>query len=144
MSWMHPLWVSRLLPYLYTISGTGMPASSHSEGGPPVPPRAGSTGIPTFRALQHRNFRLVWGGLALSAIGTWMQIVAQSLLVLDLTHGSAIKLGAVSLVQAGAFLMFAPLGGSFADHFDKRRLLFVTQSLMIVFAVTLGVLTAMG
>src|SRR5580700_8183409 len=109
--------------HLYTNNGTGMPASSHSEGGGPVPPVAGSTGIPTFRALQHRNFRLLWSGLAISAVGTWMQIVAQSLLVLDLTHGSALALGTLSLTQALAFLVFAPLGGSVADRFDKRRLL---------------------
>jgi MFS family permease len=130
--------------HVYTSNGTGMPASSYSEGGPPLPPVAASTGIRTFRALQHRNFRLLWSGLALSAVGTWMQIVAQSLLVLDLTHGSAIALGAVSLVQALAFLLVAPLGGSVADRFDKRRLLVLTQSLMIVFAVTMGVLTATG
>src|ERR1700719_691180 len=141
---MHPLWVSQLLPYAYTISGSGMPASSHSEGGRPALPRAGSTGIATFRALQHRNFRLLWSGLAFSAVGTWMQIVAQSLLVLDLTHGSAIALGAVSLVQALAFLLFAPLGGSVADRFDKRRLLFLTQGLMMLLTVVLGVLTATG
>src|SRR5208282_196750 len=62
----------------------------------------------------------------------------------DLTHGSALALGAVSLVQAAAFLLFAPLGGSVADRFDKRRLLFVTQSLMLLFAVTAGILTATG
>src|ERR1700733_15161622 len=129
--------------HAYTSNGTGMPASSHSEGGGPLPPRrshqeaAGRTGIRTFRALQHRNFRLLWSGFAFSAVGTWMQIVAQSLLVLDLTHGSAIALGAVSLVQALAFLLVAPVGGSIADRFDKRRLLFLTQSLMIVFALTM-------
>ncbi len=144
MSWMHPLWVSQLLPYAYTISGTGMPASSHSEGGGPVAPLEGSTRPGTFRALQHRNFRLLWSGLAFSAVGTWMQIVAQSLLVLDLTHGSAIALGAVSLTQAAAFLLFAPFGGSAADHFDRRRLLVVTQSIMMGLAVLLGILTVTG
>ena len=73
-----------------------------------------------------------------------MAIVAQSLLVLDLTHGSAVYLGAVSLVQAVAFLLFAPLGGSVADRFDKRRLLCVTQSLMMLLTVVMGVLTATG
>jgi len=121
-----------------------MPASSYSEGGPPPPPPAASTGIATFRALRYRNFRLLWAGLALSAVGTWMQIVAQSLLVLDLTHGSAMALGAVSLTQALAFLLFAPLGGSVADRFDKRRLLFVTQGLMLVFAAATGILAATG
>ncbi|HLK19314.1 MAG TPA: MFS transporter [Bryobacteraceae bacterium] len=113
-----------------------MPASGSSEGG--------STGIPAFRALRYRNFRLLWGGLAISAVGTWMAIVAQSLLVLDLTHGSAVYLGAISLVQAVAFLLFAPLGGSLADHFDKRRLLAVTQTLMMLLTIVLGVLTATG
>jgi len=121
-----------------------MPASSHSEGAPPPPPLTGPTRPPTVRALGYRNFRLMWGGLALSAVGTWMQIVAQSLLVLQLTHGSAVALGAVSLTQAAGFLLFAPLGGSVADHFDKRRLLFVTQGLMMALAVTMGVLTATG
>jgi MFS family permease len=73
-----------------------------------------------------------------------MAIVAQSLLVLDLTHGSAIHLGAVSLVQAVAFLLFAPLGGSVADRFDKRRLLYLTQGFMMLLTVVMGVLTATG
>ena len=70
--------------------------------------------------------------------------MAQSLLVLDLTHGSAASLGAVSLAQALSFLVFAASGGSAADRFDKRRLLLLTQSLMMGFAVLLGVLTATG
>lgn len=100
--------------------------------------------LPIFRALQHRDFRVVWAGLAVSAVGTWMQIVAQSLLVLDLTHGSATALGAVSLVQALSFLLFAPLGGGVADRFDRRRLLLLTQSLLMGLAVLLGAVTAAG
>lgn len=120
-----------------------MPASSQSEGGRLVPPTSG-TRPSTFRALEHRNFRLLWTGLALSAVGTWMQIVAQSLLVLDLTHGSAAALGIVSLAQATAFLVFAPIGGGVADRVDRRRLLFVTQGIMMSLAVLLGVLSATG
>src|SRR6202043_4006526 len=105
---------------------------------PPLEAGGGST-LRTFRALQYRDFRLLWTGLAVSAVGTWMQIVALSLLVLDLTHGSAIALGIVSLTQALTFLLFAAISGSFADHFDRRRLLVVTQCLLIVFAVLLGV-----
>jgi MFS family permease len=70
-----------------------------------------------------------------------MQIVAQALLVLDLSHGSALALGFVSLAQAGAFLVFALFGGAVADRVDKRRLLIVTQSLCLIFATILGVLT---
>jgi predicted MFS family arabinose efflux permease len=82
--------------------------------------------------------------LTVSAIGTWMQIVALSLLVLDLTHGSAAALGAVALVQALSFLLFSAIGGGAADRFDKRRLLLLTQSIMMGLALLLGTLTAAG
>lgn len=121
-----------------------MHASTKPEGGVPVSPADSASSLGTFRALQNRDFRLLWTGLAVSAVGTWMQIVALSLLVLELTHGSAVALGTVSLTQALTFLLFAAVGGSVADHFDRRRLLLVTQTLMIAFAVLLGVLTLTG
>ncbi|MGA2369927.1 MAG: MFS transporter [Candidatus Korobacteraceae bacterium] len=98
----------------------------------------------TFRALRHRNFRLLWVGLAISAVGTWMQIVAQSLLVLRITHGSAFALGTVSLAQALAFFFFALVGGSVADRVDKRRLLIFTQSSCAALAILLGFFTLFG
>jgi MFS family permease len=98
----------------------------------------------TFRSLRHRNFRLLWIGLGVSAIGTWMQIVALSLLVLKITHGSAFALGTVSLAQALAFFCFALVGGSVADRMDKRRLLRFTQSTSAGLAILLGVLTWAG
>jgi MFS family permease len=98
----------------------------------------------TFRALRHRDFRLLWVGLVVSAVGTWMQIVAQSLLVLKITHGSAFALGTVSLAQALAFFLFALVGGSVADHFDKRRLLLFTQTGSAALAILLGFLTLFG
>ena len=98
----------------------------------------------TFRALRHRDFRLLWIGLTVSAVGTWMQIVAQSLLVLKITHGSAFALGTVSLAQALAFLLFALVGGSVADRLDKRRLLLFTQTGSAVLAILLGLLTLFG
>ena len=73
-----------------------------------------------------------------------MQIVAQSLLVLKITHNSALALGTVSLAQAISFFLFALVGGSFADRIDKRRLLFFTQSLSMILAFVLGVLTLTG
>ncbi len=79
-----------------------------------------------------------------SALGTWMQIVAQSLLVLRLSGNSALALGTVSLAQASAFFLFAPMGGAFADRHDKRRLLFRTQTLLMLSAFTLAALTATG
>jgi MFS family permease len=98
----------------------------------------------TFRALRHPYYRTLWIGILASALGTWMQIVAQSLLVLRITGNSAVALGTVSLAQASAFFIFAPLGGTFADRHDKRRLLFRTQTLLMLSAFTLAVLTATG
>jgi predicted MFS family arabinose efflux permease len=119
-------------------------AGPGTGGGPPLSGTDRNSRPRPFRALQHRDFRLLWTGLAVSAVGTWMQIVAQSLLVLQLTHGSAVALGALSLVQASSFLLLALVGGSVSDRFDKRRLLLLTQSLMMGFAILLGVLTASG
>lgn len=95
-------------------------------------------------ALRHRNFRILWVGLTVSAVGTWMQIVAQALLVLDLTHGSALALGTVSLIQAVAFLLFAPIGGGVADRVPRRRLLMFTQVVLIAVSATLAVLVFTG
>lgn len=98
----------------------------------------------TFRALRNPNYRTLWIGILASGLGTWMQIVAQSLLVLRITGNSAVALGTVSLAQASAFFFFAPLGGTFADRHDKRRLLFRTQTLLMLIAFTLAGLTATG
>lgn len=98
----------------------------------------------TFRALRYRNFRLLWFGLVASAIGTWMQVLAQSLLVLRLSNGSPLALGLVSLAQAASFFIFSFVGGSVADRADKRRVLLVTQLLAAGLALLLGVLTDTG
>jgi MFS family permease len=95
----------------------------------------------TFRALRHRDFRRLWFGLLVSAVGTWMQIVSQALLVLQIAHGSPVALGAVSLAQALAFFSFSLFGGAVADRVDKRRLLLATQAICMGFAALLGVLT---
>jgi MFS family permease len=97
---------------------------------------------PLLSAFRHRDFRILWTGLVVSAVGTWMQIVAQSLLVLKLTHCSAFALGCVSLSQASAFFLFALIGGGFADRVNRKRLLLVTQASLMVLAATLGLLTA--
>ncbi|PYU26215.1 MAG: MFS transporter [Acidobacteria bacterium] len=121
-----------------------MHASTKTEGEVSLSQADSSSLLRTFRALHYRDFRRLWTGLAVSAVGTWMQIVALSLFVLDLTRGSAAALGTVCLTQALTFLLFAAIGGSVADRFDKRRLLLLTQSLMMGFAVLLGILTLTG
>ena len=93
------------------------------------------------RALRNCDFRLFWGGNFLSNIGTWMQNVAQSWLVLTLTANSAFWLGIVSFAGSIPFLVFTLFGGVVADRADKRRLLLVTQSVMMILAFVLATLT---
>ena len=92
------------------------------------------------RALRNPNFRLFWSGNFLSNIGTWMQNVAQGWLVLTLTN-SAFWLGVVGFAGAIPFLIFMLFGGVIADRVDKRRMLLVTQSVMMVLAFVLAGLT---
>jgi MFS family permease len=91
------------------------------------------------RALRNPSFRLFWGGNFLSNIGTWMQNVAQGWLVLTLT-GSAFWLGVVGFAGSIPFLVFTLFGGVVADRVNKRRLLLVTQSVMMVLAFVLAAL----
>ena len=92
------------------------------------------------RALRNRNFRLFWTGNFLSNIGTWMQNVAQGWLVLTLTN-SSFWLGVVGFAGAIPFLIFSLFGGVIADRVDKRRLLVVTQTAMMLLAFVLAALT---
>jgi MFS family permease len=91
------------------------------------------------RALENPNFRIFWSGNFLSNIGTWMQNVAQGWLVLLLTN-SAFWLGVVGFAGSIPFLFFSLFGGVVADRVDKRRLLIVTQSTMMVLAFLLAAL----
>jgi MFS family permease len=89
------------------------------------------------RALRNPNFRLFWSGNFLSNIGTWMQNVAQGWLVLTLTN-SAFWLGVVGFAGAIPFLLFTLFGGVIADRVNKRRLLLVTQTVMMLLAFLLA------
>lgn len=91
------------------------------------------------RALRHRDFRLFWTGNFLSNIGTWMQNIAQGWLVLQLTN-SAFWLGVVGFAASFPILLFALIGGVIADHVNKRKLLMVTQSTMMIFAFIMAAL----
>lgn len=86
------------------------------------------------------NFRLYLGGQAVSLTGTWMQVVAQSWLVLELT-GSGALLGLVAAAQFLPVLLLGPYGGLVADRAGKRRLLLYTQTALGLLALLLGLLT---
>jgi MFS family permease len=95
----------------------------------------------TFAALRHRNFRLFYSGQAISLLGSWMQAVALSWLVLTLTN-SSFYLGLVSALQSLPILIFSFLGGVVADQAQKQRLLYATQGGMMAVAIALGSLVA--
>ena len=96
-----------------------------------------------LRALNHRNFRRFFIGQAVSLVGTWMQSVAQSWLVLQLTD-SAFKLGLIGALQFAPVLAFAVLAGALADRLPKRRVLLGTQTLLATQALTLAALVWSG
>jgi len=94
-----------------------------------------------WRALRHRNYRHFFSGQLVSLIGTWMQLVAQGWLVLELT-GDPLWLGVVAAAQFGPVLVLGLFGGLIADGLPKRRTLIATQTAAMVLAFVLFGLTA--
>jgi predicted MFS family arabinose efflux permease len=96
-----------------------------------------------LRALRHRDFRVFFAGQAVALVGAWMQQVAQAWLVLSLTN-SPMRLGLVGSLNFLPVLLFAIVGGAVADRLPKRRLLVLTQSLLLGQTLTLAVLIVTG
>ncbi len=96
-----------------------------------------------LRALNHRDFRVFWSGQLVSLVGTWMQSVAQSWLVLQLTD-SPLKLGLIGTFQFAPILALSVVAGAIADRFPKRRLIFATQTVLCLQALTLAALVWAG
>ncbi|PRY53470.1 putative MFS family arabinose efflux permease [Knoellia remsis] len=100
---------------------------------------------PTFTSFAVRNYRIFYAGSFVSNIGTWMGRVAQDWLVLtELTDHSSQALGIVTGLQFLPFLVLAPWAGAIADRFPKRRILLVTQTLLLVTSLVLAALVLFG
>jgi MFS family permease len=97
----------------------------------------------TFRSLHVRNFRLFFGGQLISQVGNWMTLVAQTLLVLSITD-SGVALGVLAMAQFGPVLIIGPWAGLIADRSDKRRLLFIVQSIAMAQSFALAALAFIG
>ncbi|KAA9157975.1 MFS transporter [Amycolatopsis acidicola] len=93
----------------------------------------------TFAALTVRNYRLFATGQVISVTGTWMQKMAQSWLVLELTN-SGLVLGLTTAAQQLPSLLFTPVAGLFTDRTDRRKLLLWAQVASIAPALALGAL----
>lgn len=97
----------------------------------------------TFASLHVRNFRLYFIGQGISLVGTWMQSVALSWLVFELTH-SGTMIGLVLAAQFLPVLLLGPYGGLIVDRVRKRHLLLVTQTALGSLALLLGLLVVTG
>ena len=97
----------------------------------------------TFRALRHRNFRLFVAGQIVSLVGTWMQNVSQAWLVYRLTH-SELLLGTAWFCSQIPVFALGPLGGLASDRYSRHKLVMLTQTLSMLQALALAVLTLTG
>jgi MFS family permease len=115
----------------------------------PVPleqpvPRRRSTFLAPFR---YRDYRLLWCGLIVSNLGTWMQLTTLGYLVVKLAGSprmAALDVGFLGASSAVPVLLFSPLAGVVADRFPRRRVLLITNSLEVVAALTLALLASTG
>jgi MFS family permease len=97
----------------------------------------------SFSALRHRDFRLLWVGQLVSGTGSQMQSVAINWHVYLLTR-SALALGMVGLVRVVPIILCSLIGGVVADALDRKRLMVVTQTVMLASAGALAVVTWLG
>ena len=99
----------------------------------------------TFRSLANPNYRLWFGGAVISNIGGWLQRTAQDWLVIaELSDKNASAVGLVVFLQFAPQIFLLPITGWTADRMDRRKLLLITQTLMALLALILGVLVLSG
>ncbi len=113
-------------------------APPQSEEAGPVAARSS-----VFNALRHRDFRLLWLGQFVSMTGSQMQLAAINWHIYVLTH-SKLALGAVGLVRVLPIIFCSLIGGVLADVFDRKKLMLMTQSVMLLSAGVLAAMTAYG
>jgi MFS family permease len=107
----------------------------------PAPPQPADD-VPIRRVLFQRNFFPYWLGNLISNSGTWFQSVAQVLFVYR-TTGSLVMVGVINFAQFVGMLVVTPLGGSFADRFDRRTLVIWAQLVAAGLAALLAILTSL-
>lgn len=96
-----------------------------------------------FKAFRYRDFRLMWVGACTSSVGTWMQKVAQSWLVLSIS-GSPFLLGLDAFLGEIPIFLFSLVGGVVADRVERRRILLASQYIQMSCAFVLTALIATG
>jgi hypothetical protein len=122
------------------------------NGASPLSPAPAEDVLPAFghpilnralAAFAYRDYRVLWFGAFASTVGTWMQKVAQSWLILELTK-STFYLGLDDFLGQLPILLFTIIGGTIADRHDRRRLLLGSQYVQMATALALAVLVFSG
>ncbi|BDI30371.1 MFS transporter [Capsulimonas corticalis] len=93
-----------------------------------------------FPALRSRDYRLLWLGQGVSGIGSFMQVAALNWQLYLLT-GSALSLGMIGLFRVIPIVLLSLIGGAVADAWDRRKVMMVTQTVLMLNALALGLLT---
>jgi MFS transporter, DHA1 family, staphyloferrin A biosynthesis exporter len=106
-----------------------------------APPAGG--GLQAFRALRHRDFRLLWFGSFFSGSGMWIQQATIGWLTYDLT-GSGLLLGAANGFRSLPLLLLGPLAGVAADRLDRKRLMQTTQACNVLLTAGFATLIVTG
>ena len=91
----------------------------------------------TFHSLRYRNYRLFFGGQAISQTGSWMQRIALGVFILELTH-SAFDVGLMAFAQFLPYMLLGLFAGVLTDRLDARRLVIGTQVAQLVSASALA------
>src|ERR1041384_6982243 len=99
--------------------------------------------VTPWQVLPQRDFGLYWASLLFSAVGTQISTVAMAWQVYEITN-SPFQLGLTGLFRALPIMILSLPGGVLADRVDRRRLLIATQSLAMLLALALGLLTSSG
>lgn len=97
-------------------------------------------------SLRYRDFRLLWVGLLVSNLGTWMQFTAMGFFVARMAgsaHAASLDLGILGAARAIPVLLISPLAGVVADHLPRRRVLFFTNVTMALVALGLALLATL-
>jgi MFS family permease len=113
----------------------------HGESDVDASPRRSRLG--TFSSLRHLNFRYLWFGTLCMSAGQWIQQVTLGWLLYDLT-GSSVLLGLLNGLRAIPFLIASPIAGVAADRMDRKKLILVTQYVLIMTTVAMGLLVLSG
>jgi MFS family permease len=101
--------------------------------------------VSILAALRYRDYRLLWIGLLVSNLGTWMQFTAMGFFVARMAgsaHQAALDLGILGAARAIPVLLLSPLAGVVADRLPRRRVLLVTNTTMALAALILALLAS--